>query len=75
MKFSMKDFLSKCDQIHRKLRIWSYFLKKSLMESFIYCAVFIVASGKYGGSYRKSKYNYNCKNNYSRKFFSKNVSS
>ena len=29
MKFFIKDFFSKCDQIHRK----------SLMESFIFCAV------------------------------------
>ena len=39
MKFSIKDFFSKCDQSHRNLRIWSNFLKKSLMESFIFCAV------------------------------------
>ena len=39
MKFSIKDFLSKCDQIHRKLRIWSYLLKKFLIENFIFCAV------------------------------------
>ena len=31
MKFSIKDFLSKCDQIHRKLRIWSQLLKKPLV--------------------------------------------
>ena len=36
MKFSIKDFLSKCDQIRRKLRIWSHLRKKSLMESFIF---------------------------------------
>ena len=29
MKFSIKDFFSKCDQIRRFLRIWSYLLKKS----------------------------------------------
>ena len=29
----------KLDQIHRKLRIWSYLLKRSLMENFIFCAV------------------------------------
>ena len=40
MKFSIKDFFSKCDQIRRKLRIWSHLLKKSLMESFIFCAVY-----------------------------------
>ena len=39
MKFSMKDFFSKCDQIRKKLRIWSNLLKKSLMENFIFCAV------------------------------------
>ena len=30
MKFSIKDFFSKCDQIRRKLRIWSNLLKKIL---------------------------------------------
>ena len=39
MKFSIKDFFSKYDQIRRKLRIWSHLLKKSLMESFIFRAV------------------------------------
>ena len=39
MKFSIKDFFSKCDQIGRKLRIWSHLLKRSLMENFIFCAV------------------------------------
>ena len=39
MKFSNKDFFSKCDQSRRKLRIWSYLLKKSLMENFTFCAV------------------------------------
>ena len=33
IKFCIKDFFSKCDQI-------SSFLKKSLKESFIFCAVF-----------------------------------
>ena len=35
-KFSIKNFLSKCDQIRKKLRIWSHLLKKSLMENFIF---------------------------------------
>ena len=35
MKFSIKDFSSKCDQIRKKLRTWSDLLKKSLMENFI----------------------------------------
>ena len=30
MKFSIKDFISKCDQIPSFLRIWSHLLKKSL---------------------------------------------
>ena len=38
MKFSIKGFFSKCDQIRRKLRIWSHLLKKSLMENFIFRA-------------------------------------
>ena len=39
MKFSIKDFFSKCSQICRKLRIWSHLLKKSFVENFIFCAV------------------------------------
>ena len=39
MKFFIKDFLSKCNQIHSFLRIWSHLRKKSLMENFIFCAV------------------------------------
>ena len=40
MKFSIKDFFSKCDQIRiGERRIWSHLLKKSLMENFIFCAV------------------------------------
>ena len=38
MKFSIKNFVSKCDQIRSYLRIWSYLLRKSLMENFIFCA-------------------------------------
>ena len=41
MKFPIKDFFSRCDQIRRKLRIWSHLLKKPLMENFIFCAVII----------------------------------
>ena len=36
MKFSIKDSFSKCDQLRRKLRIWSHLLKKSLMGNFIF---------------------------------------
>ena len=41
MKFSITDFFSKYDKIHSFLRIWSYLLKKSLMESLIFCSVFL----------------------------------
>ena len=39
MKFFIKDFFNKFDQIRRKLRIWSHLLKKSLIETFIFGAV------------------------------------
>ena len=40
MTFSIKDFCSKCDQIHRKLQIWPHLLKKSLIENLIFlCSV------------------------------------
>ena len=39
MKFCIKDFFNKCDQIYIFLWIWLHLLKKSLMESFIFCAV------------------------------------
>ena len=39
MKFSIKDFFSKCDQIRRELRVWSHLLKKFIMENFVFCAV------------------------------------
>ena len=42
MKFPINDFFSKCDQIRRKLRIWSHLLKKSLMENFVQCLNVIV---------------------------------
>ena len=35
-KFSIEDFLSKCDNIRSFLRIWSHLLKKSLIEIFIF---------------------------------------
>ena len=52
MKFSMKNFFSKCEQIRRNLRIWSHLLKKSLMENFIFCAV------QDNGQYLQSNQNY-----------------
>ena len=39
MKYSIKNFFSKCHQIRRKLRIWSHLPKKSLMQNFNFCAV------------------------------------
>ena len=39
MIFYIKDFFSKCDQIRKKLRMWSHLSQKSLMENFIFCAV------------------------------------
>ena len=43
MKFSIKDFFSKCDKIHSFLQIWSHLLKKSLMENFIFCVVTLIS--------------------------------
>ena len=40
IKFSIKDFFSKCDQIRMKLRIWSHFLKEILdgaLHFFVEC--------------------------------------
>ena len=42
VKFSIKDFFSKSDQLRSFLRTWSHLLKKSLMENFIFlCSVII----------------------------------
>ena len=41
MKFSIKDFFSKCDQ-SRSLLIWLHLLNKSLMENSIICIVNVV---------------------------------
>ena len=43
MKFFIKDFFIKCDQIRRTLRIWSHLRKKSLMENFVFCAVQVLS--------------------------------
>ena len=39
MKFFIKDFFRRCEQIRRKLRIWSHLLKKFLTENFIFSAL------------------------------------
>ena len=43
IKFFVKDFVSKCEQIHSFLRISSHLLKKFLLENFILRAVPVVA--------------------------------
>ena len=45
MKFFIKDFFSKCDQIRSFMWIWSHLPKKSLMENFIFCAKNFLCSG------------------------------
>ena len=39
MNFCIKDSFSKCDQIRRKLQIWSQLLKESLMETLVFYEV------------------------------------
>ena len=39
LKFCIKDFFGKCEQIRNFLRIWSYLQKKYLMENFIFSAM------------------------------------
>ena len=41
MKFSIKDFSSKSDQICRKLRIWSRLLEKYLWKISFFCVVLL----------------------------------
>ena len=49
MKFSIKDFFSKCDQIRIILRIWSHLLEKSFMENFTFRGVYLFKSGRFNG--------------------------
>ena len=53
IKFSIKDFFSKYDQIRSFLRIWSHLPKKSLMENLILCAVTL--SNIYGKAFLKNR--------------------
>ena len=39
LKLPIKDFFSKCDQIHRNPRIWLHLLKKSLIENFLFSEI------------------------------------
>ena len=60
MKFSIKDFVSKCDRSF--LRIWPYFLKKSLMEQenlFFFC---ISNNGNYTSVKVFGSYSFRAKN-------------
>ena len=55
MKFSIKDFFSKCDQIRSCLRIWSHLLKKSSMENFHFlCSAQLKNLGEYHDFYLKT---------------------
>ena len=51
MKLSIKDFFGKCHQIRSFLRILSHLLKKSLMENFIFCAVYLIGENFVGENY------------------------
>ena len=46
MKSSINDFPSKCDQIRRKLRFWSYLLKKSLWKTLFFVLCYFAKSRK-----------------------------
>ena len=39
MKLFIKDFFSKCDQIRRKLQIWSHLLKEIFNGKLHFCTV------------------------------------
>ena len=54
LKFSIKNFFSKCDQIHSFMRIWSHLLKKFLMENFIFCALYCTRNRAITNAYQPS---------------------
>ena len=41
MRFPIKDFFSRCNEIRKKLWICANLLKKSSIENFIFCKVFV----------------------------------
>ena len=47
MKFSIKDFFSKCDQIHSFLRMCSYLLKKSYWKTTFLCGDWYIVVKKW----------------------------
>ena len=55
MNFFTKYFFSKCDQIHRKQRIWSHLLKKSLVENLTFFQCLFRLLNYYRTSYSKNK--------------------
>ena len=57
IKFSIKDFFSKCDQIRSFLWNWSHLMKKSLLENFIFCAVIHLTLIKTNLPFRLKTYN------------------
>ena len=73
MKFSIKKFLSKCDQIRRKLRIWSHLLKKFLTENFILCAVDYTCPPRGGRLYQLIFKQWYLKNRGSKQYFHQHV--
>ena len=58
MKFFIKDFFSKYDQIRSFLWIWSHLLKKSLMENFIFCEVFVLKLKRPVNEFRRVFYKF-----------------
>ena len=73
MKFSIKRFFSKCDQIRRKLRIWSHLLKKFLTENFIFCAVDYTCPPLGGWLYQLIFKQWYLKNRESKQYFHQHV--
>ena len=55
MKFSIKDFFSNCDQIRKKLRIWSHLLQKSFIKNFTFYAVLLKRSDSFISYYMTLK--------------------
>ena len=48
IKLSIEYFFSECDQVRRKLHIWSHLLKKSLMQNFgFFCSDLYKISGHF----------------------------
>ena len=56
MKFSIKDFFSKCDQIRRKLQIWLHLMKKYFKKLHFYAV-----RGEIGGHANKAGHKINPK--------------